>query len=139
MDPMEVEGSAGAHTRPAQDDSASNQEVGVGIVFQPLDDGTLYVKRLKEGEPAARSGLIKVPSISTERDQKSSSSAVTDIVTPFVPPDRRLPLRNQRKGCLSKGRANTPPDAAASADSTRQQKRNMDPLPSDDAAARCLA
>mmetsp|Transcript_677 Transcript_677/g.1575 ORF Transcript_677/g.1575 Transcript_677/m.1575 type:complete len:427 (+) Transcript_677:120-1400(+) len=37
-----------------------NEVVGVGIVFQPLDDGTLYVKRLKEGEPAARSGLIKV-------------------------------------------------------------------------------
>ncbi len=61
MDAMEVEGPDGAHTRPAQDDpAASNQEVGVGIVFQPLDDGTLYVKRLKDGEPAARSGLIKV-------------------------------------------------------------------------------
>ncbi len=61
---MEVEGSAGAHARPAQDDTNSpNQEVGVGIVFQPLDDGTLYVKRLKDGEPAARSGLIKVPSL----------------------------------------------------------------------------
>ncbi len=59
MDAMEVDG---AHARPSQDDpAASNQEVGVGIVFQPLDDGTLYVKRLKDGEPAARSGLIKVP------------------------------------------------------------------------------
>ena len=66
MDPMDVDGSAGVHTRAAQDDShSSNQEVGVGIVFQPLDDGTLYVKRLKDGEPAARSGLIKVPSIFT--------------------------------------------------------------------------
>jgi hypothetical protein len=34
--------------------------VGVGIVFQPTEDGTLYVKRLKEGEPAARSELIQV-------------------------------------------------------------------------------
>ena len=60
MDAMEMDMPAGAHSRPNQEDSASNQEVGVGIVFQPLDDGTLYVKRLKEGEPAARSGLIKV-------------------------------------------------------------------------------
>ena len=61
MDAMDVDGPSGAHARSAQEDSAaSNQEVGVGIVFQPLDDGTLYVKRLKEGEPAARSGLIKV-------------------------------------------------------------------------------
>ena len=56
-----MDGPSGAHARSNQEDSsASNQEVGVGIVFQPLDDGTLYVKRLKEGEPAARSGLIKV-------------------------------------------------------------------------------
>ena len=34
--------------------------VGVGIVFQPTEDGTLYVKRLKDGEPAVRSGLIQV-------------------------------------------------------------------------------
>ena len=62
---MEVDGPAGAHSRPAQEESsASNQEVGVGIVFQPLDDGTLYVKRLKDGEPAARSGLIKVQCLS---------------------------------------------------------------------------
>ncbi len=57
---MDTDEPMGAHPRPHQDDSVSNQDVGVGIVFQPLDDGTLYVKRLKEGEPAARSGLIKV-------------------------------------------------------------------------------
>mmetsp|Transcript_26057 Transcript_26057/g.65798 ORF Transcript_26057/g.65798 Transcript_26057/m.65798 type:complete len:414 (+) Transcript_26057:67-1308(+) len=32
--------------------------IGVGIVFQPTEDGTLYVKKLKQGEPAQRSGLI---------------------------------------------------------------------------------
>jgi len=57
---MDTDEPMGAHPRPNHDDSASNQDVGVGIVFQPLDDGTLYVKRLKDGEPAARSGLIKV-------------------------------------------------------------------------------
>lgn len=39
---------------------AGNGHVGVGIVFQPTEDGTLYVKRLKEDEPAERSGLIQV-------------------------------------------------------------------------------
>lgn len=34
--------------------------VGVGIVFQPVEDGTLYVKRMREDSPAARSGLIQI-------------------------------------------------------------------------------
>jgi len=34
--------------------------VGVGIVFQPVEDGTLYVKRMRQDSPAARSGLIQV-------------------------------------------------------------------------------
>mmetsp|Transcript_46717 Transcript_46717/g.95542 ORF Transcript_46717/g.95542 Transcript_46717/m.95542 type:complete len:422 (+) Transcript_46717:63-1328(+) len=40
--------------------SESDDHVGVGIVFQPVEDGTLYVKRLKEGQPAQRSGLIQL-------------------------------------------------------------------------------
>jgi hypothetical protein len=63
MQAMEVDPPLSSHTPfAASESAAANQEVGVGIVFQPLDDGTLYVKRLKEGEPAARSGLIKVVS-----------------------------------------------------------------------------
>ncbi|KAJ1485741.1 hypothetical protein T484DRAFT_1792202 [Baffinella frigidus] len=38
--------------------SDSSDLVGVGIVFQPTEDGTLYVKRLKDSQPAERSGLI---------------------------------------------------------------------------------
>ena len=34
--------------------------VGVGIVFQPVEDGTLYVKRMREDSPAARSSLIQI-------------------------------------------------------------------------------
>ncbi len=37
-----------------------NGLVGVGIVFQPVEDGTLYVKRMREDSPAARSGLINI-------------------------------------------------------------------------------
>eukprot|EP00288_Rhodomonas_lens_P017009 CAMPEP_0177695934 /NCGR_PEP_ID=MMETSP0484_2-20121128/3719_1 /TAXON_ID=354590 /ORGANISM="Rhodomonas lens, Strain RHODO" /LENGTH=80 /DNA_ID=CAMNT_0019206887 /DNA_START=48 /DNA_END=286 /DNA_ORIENTATION=- len=40
--------------------SEDAEHVGVGIVFQPVEDGTLYVKRLKEGQPAQRSGLIQL-------------------------------------------------------------------------------
>mmetsp|Transcript_25308 Transcript_25308/g.83655 ORF Transcript_25308/g.83655 Transcript_25308/m.83655 type:complete len:434 (+) Transcript_25308:126-1427(+) len=38
--------------------TASSAQAGVGIVFQPTDDGTLFVKRFLEGSPAERSGLI---------------------------------------------------------------------------------
>lgn len=87
MDAMDVDGPSGAHPRSnLEDSSASNQEVGVGIVFQPLDDGTLYVKRLKEGEPAARSGLIKVSPLLAQQERESFvlSHIFTRLATAFA-------------------------------------------------------
>jgi C-terminal processing protease CtpA/Prc len=37
-----------------------NGLVGVGIVFQSVEGGTLYVKRMREDSPAARSGLVNI-------------------------------------------------------------------------------
>lgn len=59
--------------------------VGVGIVFQPVEDGTLYVKRMREDSPAARSGLVQVGDCLCEVNGRSPSLLP---VLPVVPSRR---------------------------------------------------
>lgn len=57
-----------------------NGLVGVGIVFQPVEDGTLYVKRMREDSPASRSGLIQVGDCLCEVNGRDVFRQPTDVV-----------------------------------------------------------
>ena len=54
--------------------------VGVGIVFQPVEDGTLYVKSMRDESPAARSGLIQVGDCLCEVNGRDVFRQPTDVV-----------------------------------------------------------
>ena len=71
--------------------------VGVGIVFQPVEDGTLYVKSMRDESPAARSGLIQVGDCLCEVNGRDVFRQPTDVVkacllyTSPSPRDKRQP------------------------------------------------
>ena len=70
--------------------------VGVGIVFQPVEDGTLYVKSMREGSPAARSGLIQVGDCLCEVNGRCCSPQCLPIACEQLQPRCSMPRVSSR-------------------------------------------